>query len=185
MAGLPWMLVWFRALCAPVLVALAWRDASHGVLVVVFVAAFLSDIFDGVIARRAGTATAELREADTAVDTVFYVCAAGTLYFAAPGALQSIRHPLVALVTIHVSRGTFELAKFGRFAAYHMWSSKLWGAVLAAGFTHAFAAAGPSPLLRAAAWLGILNELEGFTISIVLPRWQHDVPSLVHALRLR
>ena len=50
------------------------------------VAAFLSDVLDGVIARRTGTATPALRYADTIVDTIFYVAAAVALGVAVPGA---------------------------------------------------------------------------------------------------
>jgi CDP-diacylglycerol--glycerol-3-phosphate 3-phosphatidyltransferase len=33
--------------------------------------------------------------------------------------------------------------------------------------------------------LGIVSDLEGLAVSLVLPEWRHDVPSLVHAWRLR
>jgi hypothetical protein len=39
--------------------------------------------------------------------------------------------------------------------------------------------------VAAAVWLGIVADLEGLAISVVLNRWKNDVPSLVHALRLR
>ena len=36
-------------------------------------AGFLSDVYDGILARRWGTETAALRVADSAADTVFYL----------------------------------------------------------------------------------------------------------------
>jgi hypothetical protein len=36
-----------------------------------------------------------------------------------------------------------------------------------------------------AIYLGIIANVEGLLISLVLPRWQADVPTLVHALRAR
>jgi CDP-diacylglycerol--glycerol-3-phosphate 3-phosphatidyltransferase len=33
--------------------------------------------------------------------------------------------------------------------------------------------------------VGIVADLEGLAISIALDRWQSNVPSIVHALRLR
>ena len=41
------------------------------------------------------------------------------------------------------------------------------------------------PLVAAAVYMGILADLEGLAVSFVLPRWQTDVPTLFHALRLR
>jgi len=40
-------------------------------------------------------------------------------------------------------------------------------------------------LVTAAIWLGIVADLEGLAISVVLTRWMNDVPSIVHAWRLR
>ena len=72
----PELLIAFRGVCAPAIFVLACFHFPGAVLAAVLVVAFLSDIFDGVIARRQGTATAELRSADTIVDTVFFVSAA-------------------------------------------------------------------------------------------------------------
>jgi len=178
----PELLIAFRGLCAPAIFVLACFNFPGGVLAAVVVAAFLSDIFDGVIARRQGISTAELRTADTIVDTVFYVSAAIALQVAVPAAFDAT-WPLVVVVTIvHVSRKTFELTKYGRIASYHMWSSKLLGVLLVAAFTHAFLTARPGPLLGVALWLAVLNEIEGFAASVVLPSWRADVPSLIHAI---
>ena len=178
----PELLIAFRGLCAPAIFVLACFAFPGAVLAAVLVAAFLSDVFDGAIARRQGIATAELRMADTIVDTVFYVSAAIALHVAVPAAFDAT-WPLVVVVTIvHVSRKTFELTKYGRIASYHMWSSKLLGALLVVAFTQAFLATRTGALLGIALWVGVLNELEGFAASVVLPGWRVDVPSLIHAI---
>lgn len=178
----PELLVVFRAVCAPAIFVLACFRFPGAVLAAVLWAAFLSDVLDGVIARRQGTATAALRSADTIVDTVFYVCAAIALHVAVPGAFDAVWPLVVVLTIVHVSRDTFELTKYGRIASYHMWSSKLLGLLLVAAFSYAFLASRPGPLLGIALWLGVLNEIEGFAASVVLPSWRADVPSLVHAI---
>jgi phosphatidylglycerophosphate synthase len=185
MVSAPQLLILFRAACAPAIFVLACFGYSGTVLTEVLVAAFLSDVLDGEIARRTGTATPALRYADTIVDTVFYVAAAAALAVAVPGAFDDLWLPLVALVTVHVSRATFEVTKYGRIASYHMWSSKALGLLLAAALIYGFITGVPNLLLSWALWLGIVNELEGFATSAILPRWQPDVPSLVHALQRR
>jgi hypothetical protein len=40
-------------------------------------------------------------------------------------------------------------------------------------------------ILRTAIWLGIISDIEGLAISIVLPVWSHDIRSIAHALRAR
>jgi CDP-diacylglycerol--glycerol-3-phosphate 3-phosphatidyltransferase len=179
---LPHCLIAFRAACAPLLFVLACFGAPGSAIAAILMAALLSDIFDGVIARRLGIATPALRRADTMVDTLFY-CAAGlAVWTAVPGAFGDVRVALPLLVLIHISRATFEIAKFGRVAAYHMWSSKLLGLLLAGGMMLTFVTGRPSIVLLWGVRLAVANELEGFALSAILPAWQADVPSLAHGL---
>jgi CDP-diacylglycerol--glycerol-3-phosphate 3-phosphatidyltransferase len=179
----PQILIAFRATCAPVLFVLACYRFPGIVLAAVVVAAFLSDVFDGMIARATGAATPALRYADTIVDTVFYIAAAVALRIAVPGAYRGLWLPLVTLIVVHVSRSTFELTKYGRVASYHMWSSKVLGAVLVAALVTAFVSGRPTVLLGVGLWLGVFNELEGFIASLFLTEWRCDVPTVFHALR--
>ena len=183
MISQPQILIAFRAACAPAIFVLACFEFPGVVLAAVLVAAFLSDVFDGVLARRKGTATPGLRLADTIVDTIFYVAAAIALKVAVPGAYRGLWLPLVLLIVLHVSRSTFELTKYGRIASYHMWSSRFLGVLLAAAFGYAFATGRPTLLVACAMWVAIVNEIEGFAASAILPAWRTDVPSLVHAFR--
>jgi CDP-diacylglycerol--glycerol-3-phosphate 3-phosphatidyltransferase len=41
------------------------------------------------------------------------------------------------------------------------------------------------PLLWIALFIGAVSELEGILISLILPRWTHDVKSVKTALELR
>ncbi len=177
----PVVLVAFRAACAPAIFVLAGLGVPGPVLAGVLLAAFLSDVFDGVIARRMGIATAALRRADTLVDTAFYVAAAVALRISVPDAFHGTALALAFLIVVHVSRATFELAKFGRLAAYHMWSSKALGLLMLIAMASAFVTAQPGMLIAVTLWAGVLNEIEGFMASIILPAWTADVPSLLHA----
>jgi phosphatidylglycerophosphate synthase len=185
MLSAPQLLVAFRAACAPALFVLACFRFNGFALAGVVVAALVSDVLDGHMARRTGTATPTLRYADTIVDTIFFVAAAISLRIAVPDAYDGLWLPLVTLIVVHVSRATVELTKYGRIAAYHMWSSKVLGLVLSAALVAAFVTGRPTPLLGAGLWLGVANELEGFLASLLLREWRCDVPSVVHALGYR
>jgi hypothetical protein len=174
----------FRATCAPVMFVLACFDFPGIVLAAVLAAGFASDVADAQIAWRTGTATPALRYADTLVDTVFYAAAAAAMAVAVPGVFAGTGLLLVVFITIHVSRATFELTKYGRVASYHMWSAKLLGALLAVAMAWSFVTGRPTALVTCALWLGIANELEGFAASALLPAWRPDVPSLLHALHM-
>lgn len=177
----PEVLIAFRAACAPAIFVLACFGFPGALLAGILLAAFVSDIFDGMIARRMGCASANLRHADTLVDTAFYIAAAVAMYVAVPRVFAGSTLPLTLLIVTHVSRTTFELTKYGRIASYHMWSSKALGVVMVTAMTVAFLTGRPSVLVTVTLWFTVLNELEGFAASLILPRWQTDVPSVVHA----
>lgn len=182
---LPLALTALRALLAPVMVLLALAWPSGAAFGACLVAAFLSDVFDGILARRLGIATPGLRRLDSLADSLFYVAALFAAWHLQPQALLEHRVALGVLVLLELARYAFDLRKFGREASYHMWSSKLWGIALFAGFFSLLALGRSGAAVTAAIWLGIVADLEGLAISLVLTRWTNDVPTLVHAWRLR
>lgn len=182
---LPLALTLLRAALAPAMVALALAWPARAAFGACLVVAFLSDVFDGIIARRLGVATATLRRLDSIADSLFYMAALFAAWHLQPQALLAHQAGLALLVVLEISRYAFDLRKFGREASYHMWSSKLWGIALFAGFFSLLALGASGWAVTAAIWLGIVADLEGLAISIVLKRWTHDVPSVVHAWRLR
>ena len=179
----PEVLIAFRAACAPAIFVLACFGFPGPLLAAVLLAGFLSDIVDGIVARRMGCATDGVRYADTLADTVFYVAAAVSMWVAVPSVFEDATLPVALLIAIHVSRKTFELTKFGRIASYHMWSSKTLGVLLVTAMTTVFLTGRPSALVLLALWFAVANELEGFVASAILPVWTADVPSIVHARR--
>lgn len=182
---LPLLLVLLRAALAPVLVALALFHPSGAAFAACLVAALVSDYFDGVIARRLGIATAGLRRLDSAADTLFYVGAAFAAWHLQPAAIAARWAPILLLVALELFRYVLDLAKFRKEASYHMWSSKLWGLSLFAGFLSLLAFRSDNGSVDLMVWLGIAADIEGIAISLVLRRWQTDVPTLFHAIRLR
>jgi CDP-diacylglycerol--glycerol-3-phosphate 3-phosphatidyltransferase len=151
---------------------------------VIFVA-FVSDYFDGVIARRLGVATPELRHFDSRADLVFYATAAWAVWTLRPDAARSIAVPAVVVIALDVVRHIFDFSKFGRDVAYHAWSSKAWGLSLAAALVLLLGFGITNPFVPIAVYLGLIAQVEGLMISIVLPVWTSDVPTIFKALELR
>ena len=184
MKRVPAALVVLRALCAPALLVIAAGGGAGELLVVLLTLAFLSDVFDGIIARRIGVATEKLRRADTIVDTGFYVCAAVVLCVRAPGVIAAYAVGIVAVVGLEVARWVLERMKYGRLASYHMWSAKAWGITLWLGFSEAFLTGPPGPFIPAAVVMGIIADVEGLLASLVLSTWRHDIRTIWHALQI-
>ena len=183
--SLPWALVWLRLLLAPVMLLLAWFWPVPSAFGICLALAFFSDVFDGVLARRWGSVTPALRRFDSLVDTLFCLAALGAVWLRYPEVLQAAGLLLGALLALELLRYVVDLAKFGREASYHMWSAKLWAAALYLAFFMVLVAGQGGLWVTAALVLGIVSDLEGLATSLVLTEWRHDLPSLLHAWRLR
>ena len=182
---LPLALTLLRAALAPVMALLAMFRPEPTAFVLCLVAAFLSDVFDGVIARRLGIATPGLRRLDSLADSLFYAAALFAAWQLHPEVLVAHRLGLGLLLALEALRYGFDFWKFRREASYHLWSSKLWGIALFVAFLLLLGFGSGGFAIGVAIALGVVADLEGLAISMLLREWKNDVPSLVHALRLR
>ncbi|MDB5036112.1 MAG: hypothetical protein JWQ98_3353 [Chlorobi bacterium] len=184
-AMIPLALTLLRALLAPLLLYFAWYLPAPAAFAISLLLALFSDIFDGVIARRLGVATPGLRRLDSVVDTMFYVAAVIAVWHLHREFILESAVPLGILLALEIARYVFDLSKFGREASYHMWSSKLWGLALFLAFFSALVFARAGLLFSVAIYLGIIADIEGLLISCILPVWKNDIPTIIHALRIR
>lgn len=182
---IPWFMASGRALLGPVLVIgekCGWNGFTLAALIVT---ALLSDIFDGILARRWHCDTAAVRLFDSMADTFFYGCVAAALCMGKPALWASYRTPVVMLLAIEAGRIGFDFIKFGKPGSYHSYLAKTWGLVLAAAIVTVFAAGHAAVLMTVAIMLGMACNLEGIAMSVTLPVWCRDVKTLGEAWRIR
>jgi phosphatidylglycerophosphate synthase len=182
---IPWLMAAARALLGPIIVLVQTCHWSGLTLASLIVAALLSDIFDGVLARRWHCDTPAVRLGDSMADTVFFLGVAVALWLRYPQLWRAHWALLAGLLALEALRFVFDIAKFGKPASYHSYLAKTWGLVLAVAVVVEFAASHASPLIGAALLLGIVCNLEGFAMSLVLPDWSNDVKTLRAAWHLR
>lgn len=183
--GIPWSLVVLRVLLCPVMLIGARYRWNGPWLTAVVMAALISDIYDGVLARRFGTETPSLRVSDSIADTIFYLGAAGALWMLAPQAFRNNAYWFAWLFGLEGFRYLFDFVKYRKTASYHSYLAKSWGIVLAATMVGVFAFQANDWLVRIALGWGILVNLEGLAMSLTLPRWKNDVKTLAVAWHIR
>jgi CDP-diacylglycerol--glycerol-3-phosphate 3-phosphatidyltransferase len=182
---IPLFLTLLRAALAPVMIAIALTSHSPAGFGICLVAAFLSDIYDGKIARRFGIAAPGLRRLDSIADSLFYIAATYCVWSLHRDVITNNLVALLCLLALELSRYAFDFLKFGKEASYHMWSSKLWGLFLFLAFFFVLVLGKTGlPVLLAIYW-GMFADAEGLLISMILPEWKNDVPTVMHALKLR
>jgi phosphatidylglycerophosphate synthase len=185
LAAIPWMLIGLRVLGCPLMVLGARRGWAGGWLGLIVLLALVSDIYDGILARRWGGETARLRVSDSIADTIFYLGVVAALWVREPEEIRGNWVWFGVLFGLEGFRYVFDLVKYRRTASYHSYLAKGWGLVIAVTVIGVFAFDGLRPLVRVALGLGIVVNLEGLTMSLMLPRWQNDVKTLGRAWGLR
>lgn len=181
---LPRLLVGFRFLIAPLLLVDALDHQTSIWFLVGYVLAILSDIFDGIIARRLGVSTPQLRQADSWADIWLFFCLALSTWWVYPEVLHQLRIPLLIAVGAQFSLFGTSLIKFRKFPSFHTYTAKVWGIILLVATLSLFGW-GDSRALWVAIAACLINSLEEIVMTLILPEWHCDVLSLFHALELR
>jgi len=182
---LPAALVAFRALVSPLLVWDAWDGMVTGWFLAVFIAAFLSDVLDGMIARRLGVSTSRLRYADTWADITLYLAVLLSAWLTHKATLMTLGWPFALLLASTAASWGVDLLRYGRLSSYHPWSAKAWGVTLAIAIVALFGWNDTGWAMWLMIGVGVLSNLECIAMTLLLPRWTHDVPSIFHALERR
>jgi len=182
---LPASLVSFRAALGPGIIVTSLVSRSRWALIACIFLALLSDVFDGVLARQCHIDTENLRRWDTRADTLFYACVLVVVFLRYPVAVESRWLLIAALLTAELASHALAIAKFGRHASYHSLLSKIWGLLLASATIALLGFGVDNWFLDVAIAWGVLCNVQGLAMTLLLPVWQRDVLSIFHALRLR
>ncbi|AFY41141.1 CDP-alcohol phosphatidyltransferase family protein [Nostoc sp. PCC 7107] len=182
---IPSGLVLFRFLIAPFLLWDAWDGDTSIWFLVGFTASFLSDIFDGIIARQLGVSNAQLRQADSWADTCLFSCIFLSAWLGYRDILIAYQLPLLMVIFAQIMWWIVNLIKYGKPASYHTYSAKFWGITLFIAIVSLFGFNYAGIALWLTCIAGTIYSLEEIAMTLILPVWTHDVLSIFHALNIR
>ncbi len=174
---LPWILVLFRLAAGPAMIGLA-VVGRPGLCALLLALGVLSDIFDGIIARRLKVATEALRTWDSRADVVFWISAFAAVAIARPGLIPLLWPAAALIAALEIANHLVSFARFRREASPHHYLSKLFGLGLWALVTQALLTGGALPTLWIVLALGVASQIEAFAITMRLREWRCDVPSV-------
>jgi phosphatidylglycerophosphate synthase len=182
----PVALTLFRLALGPAMLFYAWLHAHPGPwLAAAVVVGFLTDLFDGIVARKLNVATPGLRRLDSQTDLVFWLCVLGCVFVAHWEIGVSNLGFILGILVLEAAIYAISFARFGREACTHAYSAKAWS-VLAVGVFVAVLGFGEStysfPLLFITY---VLSWMDVVAILLILPVWRTDVPSCYHAWLIR
>jgi CDP-diacylglycerol--glycerol-3-phosphate 3-phosphatidyltransferase len=187
MKRLPLLLIAFRFLLAPVMLYLGYfyKITYRPLIVVLLIAGLLSDIFDGIIARKQNTSTPTLRRLDSQTDMIFWLSAGFTAWFIWPDVIRANQQVIYILLGMEVLCYLVSFLRFGKETCSHAYLSKFWGITLLAAFIDLILNGHAGFLFYFCLIAGIISHLDRIFITLILPNWQHDVPSAYHAWLIR
>lgn len=187
LSHIPSLLIWFRLACAPALLAaVALRREDAGVICTVLLSlGVLSDIFDGVIARRLGVVTDGLRTFDSRVDLVFWLAVTAALLMLHPQLLAATLPMIAGLGAMEATTHLVSFVRFRREASPHHLLSKLFGLALWALLARMLLTGAGGWLQTPVFLLGVASQAEALAIMLLLPAWRPDVAGVREAWALR
>ena len=125
----PYLLILFRLLLGPTLIFLSLKFGNpvRFELVFLIVLGFLSDIFDGIIARKLSVSSEKMRRIDSQVDLVFWICVGFCCWILNQEIITRNKFAIALVFTMEALTYVFSFAKFRKETCTHAYSSKFWG----------------------------------------------------------
>lgn len=185
--NIPLILIVFRLVLAPVILGLAYflGEQSRTAIVVLMFFGLISDILDGIIARKQNISSSRLRRMDSQTDMVFWLSIGFATYFLHPDLIADNSTVIWTILGMEIACYVISFLRFGKETCTHAFLSKLWGLSLLAAFTSLIGFSHAGIPFAVAITLGLISHLDRILITLILPRWTHDVPSAYHAWLIR
>ena len=187
MKHIPIALIYTRLLLGFIIIACSMLAVPHypALTITLLAIGLLTDIFDGIIARKLNISSQKLRRLDSTIDQIFFICVGIATFIQRPAFFKEHAVLLIILFATEAAAYLFSYLKFRKEIATHSIGAKLWTLLLFATLIQVIAQGHSSVLFLFCFWLGMLTRLEIIAIIFTLKVWTNDVPSVYHAVKLR
>ncbi len=176
MQQLPFGLVLFRLIISPIMIWVAWMHVNHSgiILATLLILGILSDVFDGIVARRLKISTDRLRKWDSNVDAVFLVSniIAGWLLF--PEIIEAKWGFILTIVALELICYFICLLRFKKLPANHTYSSKLFAVFICICLTTLFVTGNWGIIFPIMFCIGVIAYIDNIIILTKLSEYKVD-----------
>jgi phosphatidylglycerophosphate synthase len=173
---LPFALTTLRLLLGPIALTCALASVTRFVYLPILVAGTLSDIFDGVLARKFRVATPALRRYDSITDIIYYLFILGAAWLLCRPVIVG-NYGLIALILLSEAACIFTcLLRFGRYPATHSILAKIYGLCLLGAFVALLVFNAGDRVIAGLAVVALAANLEILTVHLIAKTAPVDVP---------
>lgn len=187
MKKIPLLLILSRVLFGIAIIALSLVQSLHfrNIIIVLMIVGLLSDIFDGIIARRLNVSSPTLRRLDSGIDQFFWLCIVAGCYITCPQFFKDNMLKICILIAMEAGCYAISYIRFGKEVATHAISSKFWTLILLATMIQVTATCSSVILFNICFYLGIATRMEIIGMLLIIKQWTNDIPTIYHAILIR
>ena len=165
-----------RLLLGPIALACAFAGVTRFVYLPILIAATLSDIFDGILARKFGVATPALRRYDSITDIIYYLFILAVAWILCRAVIVGNLW-LIALILLSEAACIFTcLLRFGRYPATHSILAKIYGLCLLGAFVALLVFNAGDRVIAGLAVVALAANLEILAMHLIAKTAPVDVP---------
>lgn len=187
MKSLPYLLILLRFLSAIAILYLGFfvGEKSRNPILFLMYFGLITDIFDGIVARKVGVSSEKLRRLDSQTDLIFWLAIGFSTYWLNPEIIKEHWESISLIFGMEAMCYIISIWKFGKETCTHAWLSKCWGLSLLLAFTFLIGFNSANWAFYLCLGLGLISHIDVILIILILPKWQFDVPSSFHAWKIR
>lgn len=176
----PLSLTLLRLILGPVAILVAALPLNTNLFVPILITAFLSDYYDGVLARRLDVAYPWVRRLDSITDVLFYLCVLIAAWLMVKPTLIAAVVPIAVCLVGELICNAVSLIKFKALPATHSLLAKLYGLCLYVAFLCLLSFDAGPWVLWVLAGVSALANSEVIAIMLLSKRQPIDVLSIFH-----
>lgn len=179
MKHIPFILIFSRIIIAIIIIGITFIDfdLKNATIASLVILGLLTDVFDGIIARKLNVSSEKLRIWDSNVDQFFWLSVIASAFYLNFTSVKPLAIPIGILLLMEGATYVISYIKFKKTIATHSILAKIWTLTLLTflvelilySTTHTF---------YVCFWLGVISRGEIILIILTLKKWTTDVPSL-------
>jgi CDP-diacylglycerol--glycerol-3-phosphate 3-phosphatidyltransferase len=181
----PLVLTTLRLILGPVALTVAISGGPRWTYLLILVIATLSDIYDGILARRLGVATPALRRYDSITDLIFYLFILDVVWKLNRTLLIQNWPWLTSILVSEAAVILLCFAKFGKYPSTHSYLAKCFGLCLLAALIAVLVFKAGSWTIISLAIIALITNTEILAIHLLMSEAPVDVKSVFNLPRVR
>jgi CDP-diacylglycerol--glycerol-3-phosphate 3-phosphatidyltransferase len=167
-----------RLLLGPIALACALTNVPRWIYLPILITATLSDIYDGILARRFGVATPTLRRYDSITDVIYYLFILAVAWRLCQPILAQNWILIMLILFSEAGCILVSYVRFGKYPATHSYLAKFYGLCLLAALVALLVFNASSWVLVALTIVALITNLEIIVIHFAMNTPPVDVRSI-------